>query len=162
MDPMGYVDDKYWKGEGEISPEKEARIADPGNGGYANNSVKGINNPMMLPTNVDSVIMGALISSKAEIYTKAAAEKLPVGFTVPGAVISFDAEGDRADIKCWSTYDYENEKWILRIMRRLDTGSEYDVIFKPGQKYDFTLTAFDHNANRHSYNHEVYRLYFPQ
>ena len=36
------------------------------------------------------------------------------------------------------------------------------VIFKPGQKYDFTLAAFDHNANRHSYNHQVYSLYLEE
>ena len=162
MDPMGYVDDKYWKGEGKVDPTKEARIADPGEGGYANNKVKGVNNPIMLPSTVDAIVMGALLQSKSEIYTKAAAEKFPVGFSVPGVIISFNAEGDRADIKCWSTYDYENEKWILRIMRKMDTRSEYDVIFKPGQKYDFTVVAFDHNANRHSYNQEVYRLYFPE
>jgi hypothetical protein len=162
MDPMGYVDDKHWQGEGDVDPEKEARISDPGQGGHGNNRVSGVTNPIMLPTSADAIVMGALVQSKSEIYTKAAAEKFPVGFSVPGVVISFDVEGDRADVKCYSSWDYDNEKWTLRIMRKLDTGSEHDVIFKPGQKYDFTFAAFDHNANRHSYNHQVYRLYFPE
>jgi hypothetical protein len=65
--------------------------------------------------------------------------------------------GDRADIKFHSTY--ENNMYTLRMMRKLDTGSEYDVIFRPGQKHDFTIAAFDHSALRHAYNHQVYRLY---
>jgi len=163
MDPMGYIDDKYWLGTDEkITIGQEFRHGDPGKSGHANNKVKGISHPMMLPTSMDAVLMGAMVQSKAEIYTGTAAEKLPVGTTVPGVVLDYQVEGDRADVKCHSTYDYKNKKWILRIIRKLDTGSTYDVIFKPGQKYDFTLSAFDHNANRHSYNHQVYRLYFEQ
>ena len=56
--------------------------------------------------------------------------------------------------------DIKRTSWPISIaLDKLDTGSEYDVIFKPGHRYDFTLAAFDHNANRHSYNHQVYRLY---
>jgi Ni,Fe-hydrogenase I cytochrome b subunit len=155
-DPFGNVDDKYWLGTGEISDDSDGRHGDPGEGGHANNLVEGVANPIMLPTSLDSITMGALIQSKAEIYTQKAAEKLPVGFEVPGAIIS-EAEGDRADIRCISAY--RNGTWRLEVMRKLDTGSDYDVVFSPGGKYDFTVTAFDHNANRHSYSHEVYRLY---
>ncbi len=159
MDPIGYVDDKFWLGKGEISDGSEARHGDPGQEGYANNLVEGVNNPIMLPTSVDSIIMGALIQSKAEIYTKQAAERFPVGAEIPGAIIS-KAEGDRADIQCVSSY--QNNIWTLKIMRRLDTGSDYDVVFSPGGEYDFAVAAFDHTANRHSYNHQVYRLHLVQ
>ena len=85
MDPMGHVDDKYWLGDGEkISPKKDYRHSDPGNGGYANNIVSGVPNPMMLPTAADAVFMGALDMSKSEIYTKAGSGRLPEGFAVPG------------------------------------------------------------------------------
>jgi hypothetical protein len=103
--------------------------------------------------------MGALLKSKAVIYTSEAAAEFPVGSTVPGVIVS-PISGDRGDIKSYATY--ENNMWTLRIMRRLDTGSEYDVIFEPGQKYDFALAAFDHNAFRHAYSHQVYRLYLAQ
>ena len=106
----------------------------------------------MLPAAVDAVNLGALFQAKAVIYTKAADKKFPEGYVVPGVVV-YNAKGDRADIRCYSTY--ADNQWTLRIIRKLDTGSEYDVIFKPGQKYDFTLAAFDHNANRHAYNHQV-------
>jgi len=43
-------------------------------------------------------------------------------------------------------------------MRKLDTGSEYDVIFEPGSTYDFACAAFDHAAKRHAYNQQVYSL----
>jgi hypothetical protein len=156
MDPIGHIDDKYWLGKGEISEDQEARHGDPGDGGYGNNRIKGVSHPIMLPATVDAVVSGALFQSKAGIYTKTAAERFPIGSVVPGVIV-YNAKGDRADIKCYSTY--ENNMWTLRIMRKLDTGSKFDVIFKAGQKYDFTLAAFDHNANRHSYNHEVYKLH---
>jgi hypothetical protein len=155
MDPIGHVDDKYWLGSGEITPDSDGRHGDPGDGGHANNLVDGVSNPIMLPMGIESVKMGALIQSKAEIYTKSAAARFPVGSQIPGVLLS-EAAGDRADIECHSAYD--EGAWTLRIMRKLDTGSEYDVIFEPGGEYDFALAAFDHNANRHSYNHQVYRL----
>jgi Ni,Fe-hydrogenase I cytochrome b subunit len=154
-DPFGHVDDKYWLGSGEISSDSEARHGDPGEGGHANNLVEGINNPVMLPTSIDSITMGALLLSKAVIYTKSSAAEFPIGSEVPGALVS-EPEGDRSDIKCYSTY--QDGTWILRIMRKLDTGSDYDVTFRSGGEYDFTVAAFDHNANRHSYNQQVYRL----
>ena len=93
---------------------------------------------------------------KAEIYTKKAAERFPLGSEIPGVIIS-DAKGDRADIQCISAYG--DGSWTLNIMRKLDTGSDYDVAFSQGEKYDFAAAAFDHTANRHSYNHQVYRLH---
>ncbi|MCK5347855.1 MAG: hypothetical protein KAJ25_00610, partial [Desulfobacula sp.] len=157
--PIGHVDDKYWLGTDDISMDKEARHGDPGDPGYANNKIKGIAHPVMLPGAVDAIKLGALFQSKAVIYTKATDKKFAEGYVVPGAVV-YNVKGDRADIRCYSTY--ENNRWTLRIMRKLNTTSVYDVIFKPGQKYDFTLAAFDHNANRHSYNHQVYSLYLEE
>jgi hypothetical protein len=156
MDPIGNVDDKYWLGAEELSDDSDGRHGDPGQGGYANNLVDGVDNPIMLPVDLDSITMGALIQSKAEIYTKKAAERLPVGIVIPGAIVS-GATGDRADIRCFSAY--RHGCWTLNIMRRLDTGSDYDVAFSPGEKYDFAAAAFDHTANRHAYNHQVYRLH---
>ncbi len=159
LDPMGFVDDQYWLGTGKISMNKQARLNDPGEAGYGNNKVEGVPRPIMLPASFDAVIKGALLQSKAVIYTKAASDQFPEGSVVPGVIV-YEPTADRADIKCYSTY--EDNQWTLRIMRKLDTGSKYDVIFKPGKKYAFTLAAFDHNANRHSYNQQVYRLYFAQ
>lgn len=157
-DPMGNVDDKYWAGEEEFST-KEARHGDPGSGGYNNNLVKGIDHPMMVPSSLDANIFGAMLESKSEIYTKTASARFPVGSVVPGVIIN-DLDGDRADVKCHSSY--ENNMWTLWIMRKLDTKSEYDVIFEQGQKYDFAVAAFDHNAMWHSYNQQVYSLYIEQ
>lgn len=155
-DPIGNVDDKYWLGAGELSDDSDGRHGDPGQGGHANNLVEGVDNPIMLPVDLDSITMGALIESKAEIYTKKAAERLPAGIEIPGAIIS-EMTGDRADIQCISAY--RDGRWTLNIMRKLDTGSNYDVAFRRGEKYDFAAAAFDHTANRHAYNHQVYRLH---
>jgi len=157
MDPMGYMDDKYWLGVGEISEDSEGRHGDPGVSGYANNLVEGVSNPIMIPTGIDSIQLGALIQARAGIYTKTAADTLPVGSAVPGTIIS-ETEGDRADIRCHSTY--QEGTWTVQIMRKLDTGSPYDVIFKAGNEYDFAMAAFDHSSFRHAYNHQAYRLIF--
>ena len=57
--------------------------------------------------------MGALEKSEAEIYTKEAAEKFPVGFSMFDVIISCDIEGDRAGVRYYSAWNNENEKWIL-------------------------------------------------
>ncbi len=154
-DPAGYVDDKYWLGSGVLTPESEGRHGDPGESGYANNLVSGIGNPIMLPNSLDSILMGALVLSKSGIYTKTAADALPVGSAVPGIIIS-QPEGDRADIRCRSRYS--EGLWTVYIVRKLDTGSPYDVAFLPGGEYDFALTTFDHSSFRHAYNNQSYRL----
>jgi hypothetical protein len=157
-DPSGYVDDKYWQGE-EVFNTNEARHGDPGAGGHDNNSVTDVNHPIMLPLSLDSIKMGALLLSKSEIYTKTAAERFAVGSEVPGVIIA-DLDGDRADVKCYSSY--KDNMWTLWIMRKLDTGSPYDVKFELGNKYDFAVAAFDHCSMRHSYNHQVYSLYIEE
>ncbi|MFC1823125.1 ethylbenzene dehydrogenase-related protein, partial [Thermodesulfobacteriota bacterium] len=154
--PMGYVDDKYWLGNRDKSSEKSVRRGDPGRPSYSNNRVAGIANPMMLPASADAVVLGALLQSRAVIFTKKTSDKFPVGSEVPGVIV-YPPGGDRADIKFHSTYS--NKMYTLRIMRKLDTSSKHDVVFKPGQLHDFTIAAFDHNALRHAYNHQVYRLY---
>jgi hypothetical protein len=159
LDPAGYVDDQYWLGTGKVSIDKQVRLNDPGEAGYGNNRVEGVSRPIMLPASMDAVVKGALFQSKGAIYTKALDEHFPEGSVVPGVIVDEPTQ-DRADIKCYSSY--EENRWTLRIMRKLDTGSAYDVLFKPGNMYPFTLAAFDHNANRHSYNQQVYRLYFAQ
>lgn len=156
-DPLGHVDDKYWLGTGEISPDIEARHGDPGESSYANNMVEGVSNPIMLPSGYDSILMGALVLSKSEIYTKAASEKMPVGSAVPGVIIS-EIQGDRADILCRSRY--REGSWTVYVARKLDTGSPYDVLFQPGGEYDFAMAAFDHSSFRHAYNQKSYRLVF--
>ena len=40
----------------------------------------------------------------------------------------------------------------------LDTGSEFDVQFKPGGSYAFSCAAFDHTSKRHAYSLAVFRL----
>jgi hypothetical protein len=156
-DPLGYADDKYWQGLGKLAAGSQGRHGDPGTEGYLNNVVDGISNPVMLPTGIDSILMGALLQTKAEIYTKAAAGKFPEGSAVPGVII-YEATGDRADIRCRSTYN--KGAWTVWMMRKLDTGSRYDVIFEPGKEYDFAMTAFDHSSFRHAYNQQAYCLVF--
>ena len=158
-DPFGHIDDKYWQGVGEVKVESEARHGDPGESGYYDNKVEGIDNPIMLPTGLDSIMLGGLVKTKAGIYTKDSAAALPRGAAVPGIIIS-ETKGDRADIHCRSSY--RDGTWTLYIMRRMDTGSPYDIPFEPGGTYDFAMAAFDHSSFRHAYNHRTYRLHFIQ
>jgi len=155
-DPLGHVDDKYWQGKGALTADSDGRHGDPGESGYANNLVEDITNPIMLPRGLDSIYMGALVLSRSDIYTRESAELTPVGRVVPGAIIS-ETGGDRADIRCHSSF-YEG-RWTLRIMRKLDTGSPYDVVFRQGGNYHFAVAAFDHSSFRHAYNQRTYKLH---
>lgn len=158
-DSMGYVDDKYWLGH-DLTAKNIGRFADPkeGNGSVKNNS-EDKTRPMMLPVGDEAEFKGALLRSNAVEYSEEAAAAIPAGALVPGIVVE-PILGDRGDVKCSSLY--ENGTWTLYLMRALDTGSEYDTAFVPGQRYDFGAAAFNHCAKRHAYNAQVYSLWLEE
>ena len=155
-DPSGQVDDKYWNADG---PELKnaGRHGDPKEGGgYERNWIEGEENgPAFLPGSDDAVKKGGLLRDKAIPLTSELEAKIPEGTIVPGMVVS-PFEGDRGDVACRS--NYQDGKWQLRMQRKLDTESGFDVIFRPGKTYSFGCAAFDRASKRHAYNAATYRL----
>lgn len=155
-DPCGQLDDKYWNSDGPDA-KTAGRHGDPKEaGGYeANWTSQEDTRPAFLPASGDAVVRGGLLKEKSSSLTPELEAKIPEGAIVPGMVVS-PFVGDRGDVACSSTY--ADGKWTLRIRRKLDTGSEFDVAFQPGGTYSFGCAAFDHASKRHAYNAETYRL----
>jgi hypothetical protein len=152
---MNYADDKYWLGH-DTSLHDAGRIPDPKTGGGdAKNNSEDKTTPAYLPATPGASRHGALVRAEAIPYSEEEAAKIPAGVLIPGTVVG-RVTGDRGDVACLA--QHSDEGWTIYLMRKLDTGSEHDVIFEPGGTYDFACAAFDHAAKRHAYNQQVYRL----
>jgi len=154
-DPAGYVDDKFWQGR-DMTAKEGGRKADPcESGGYVKNKTEDKTLPKWLPSSKEAIRRGAIPKEHAVPYSEELAAQYAVGDEIPGLVCA-RAIGDRGSVTCTSRY--ADGRWQLFIRRKLDTGSEYDVIFKPGGRHAFGCAAFDHCAKRHAYNNKVYTL----
>jgi Ethylbenzene dehydrogenase/Prokaryotic cytochrome b561 len=87
-------------------------------------------------------------------YTAAADQLIPVGTIIPGVLIAGEYSGDRSDIRCAARW--AAGRWTLEIVRRLDTGSRYDVAIQSG--VHMWVAAFDHSQTRHTRHLRPIRL----
>jgi len=79
-------------------------------------------------------------------YTKAA-DTYPVGTLIPNIVIG-PLTGDRADVRAKA--EWRDGRWTLETRRVLDTGSQYDVAFVPGEPVYITVATYNRAQTRHS------------
>lgn len=158
-DPVGQVDDRY-----VTHPESETKLSGRHNdpeeegGGYKPNGSPDQAHPSFLPGDPSDTLLGAIRKEHAVEYTEQQAAAIPPGTLIPGMMCA-PFRGDRGDLKCQSTH--HNGRWSLVLRRKLDTGSEFDVQFKPGGSYAFSCAAFDHTSKRHAYSFAVFRLLIP-
>ena len=157
-DPVGQIDDKYWS-EVELGVTN-GRHGDPKTaGGYKTNVSEDKTGPKWLPATPMAVRGGGILSDQTvPVDSDEASEilaQMPPGAIVPGMVLA-PFEGDRGDVHCQSTH--RDGQWEVLIRRRLDTGSEFDVQFVPGETYTFACAAFDHSSKRHAYDFDTYAL----
>lgn len=154
-DPVGQADDKYWSAT-DFEAKDVGRHGDPKEGGgYVKNVSEDKTHPAFLPESLSDIGQGVIPKEKAIEYSPEAADVIPTGTIVPGLVLS-PFEGDRGDVRCESKY--ENGRWQIILGRKLDTGSEFDARFVPGQKQSFGCAAFDHSSKRHAYGLAAYRM----
>jgi hypothetical protein len=79
-------------------------------------------------------------------YTAEADSRMPMGAVIPGVIIAGAFQGDRADVRAVARW--ASGHWALEVVRRLDTGSPYDVALKTG--VFMRVAAFDHSQIRHT------------
>lgn len=79
-------------------------------------------------------------------YSEEADLGFPVGSLIPGVIASGRPSGDRADIRCAA--HWAAQRWTLEIARRLDTGSEADIVI--GNRTAFRVAGFDHSQIGHT------------
>jgi hypothetical protein len=82
----------------------------------------------------------------------------PVGAFVPSVLISGPYRGDCADVSGIGTW--ANGRWRLAVSRKLDTGSQYDVVIKDG--IYLWVAAFDRTQARHSRHQQPVKIKFAE
>ena len=86
-------------------------------------------------------------------------DNYPPGTVMPSVLhMSNRFEGDRADVYAHGTW--ADGQWTLELMRRLDTGSEWDVTLEDG--ICLWVAAFDHAQVAHTRHAQPIRLTFGQ
>jgi hypothetical protein len=153
--------------------------SDPGTANYANNFAPhtpkgygGIVLPLRLPKDVKAMTaaMGTIdinpnhgesegarwymTEAESVPYSRERDAKIPVGTVVPGVIISGTYSGDRADVRCAARW--AAGRWTLEAVRRLDTGSRYDIPIKTGTY--MRVSAFDHTQIDHTRHVRPIRL----
>lgn len=79
-------------------------------------------------------------------YSREQDAKIPVGAVIPGVLVSGAYGGDRAHIR--GAAKWASGRWSLELVRRLDTGSNYDTPIATGAY--MRVAVFDHTQSRHT------------
>ncbi|WP_088343764.1 MULTISPECIES: ethylbenzene dehydrogenase-related protein [Rhodomicrobium] len=95
-----------------------------------------------------------LPASESVPYSKALDDAIPVGTIIPGIIAAGDASGDRADLACAAKW--AAGRWVLEVVRRLDTRSRFDVPIKTDSY--LRVAVFDHSQTRHTRHIRPIRL----
>ncbi|NLF68156.1 MAG: hypothetical protein GX575_03770 [Candidatus Anammoximicrobium sp.] len=158
-DPVGQADDRYVShSASETKLSGRRNDPEPPGGGYKPNAAPDQPHPSFLPGDPADTLLGAIRKEHAVPYTEERAAAIPPGTIIPGMICTPFGQ-DRGDLKCQSTH--RDGRWSLLFRRKLDTGSEFDVQFKPGGSSAFSCAAFDHTSKRHAYSLAVFRLVIP-
>jgi len=95
-----------------------------------------------------------LTEDESTPYSPELDAKIPIGTVLPGVIISGAYSGDRADVRCAARW--AAGRWALEVVRRLDTGSPYDVVIGTGTFV--RVAAFDHSQIGHTRHVRPIRL----
>lgn len=162
-----------------MAPYHGGFAPDPGAANYSNNfarhTPKGYNGivlPLRLPKNVNAMTaaMGTIdlnsrqgesqgarwymTDAESVPYSRERDAGIPIGTVVPGVIISGAFSGDRADVRCAARW--AAGRWALEVVRRIDTGSRYDIPIKTGTF--MRVAAFDHTQIGHTRHVRPIRL----
>jgi len=181
----GFMDDDHFGPPAEIAqaqaegklPYRGGFAPDPGTAGYADNfDIRGDDFKHVMPRRLpkDLAAMTAamgpidldpdhsdsqqtrwfMTEAESTPYSPYADSRIPVGTVIPGAIVTGAFSGDRADVRCAARW--ASGRWALEVVRRLDTGSRYDVAIKSG--VFMRVAAFDHSQIRHTRHVRPIRL----
>ena len=87
-----------------------------------------------------------MTSSESIPYSPGADAAIPVGAVLPGVITDERVEARRDDVRGFGRW--AAGRWTLELVRRLQTGSPYDVEIKNGAL--MWVAAFDHSEKRHT------------
>lgn len=167
----GFLDDQYFGPATPLPTTLKERYTggyypDPNEGGgYAYNFVKldpdkplsetyvipqFLPPPQVVYTNQDAATSDQgetwwIHKTQAIPYTKEA-DTYPVGSIIPNIVIS-PLTGDRGNVR--GKAEWRDGRWTLETRRLLDTESQNDVAFVPGQPVYITVATYNRTQTRH-------------
>ena len=95
-----------------------------------------------------------LTEEESTPYSRELNAKIPIGTVVPGVIVSGTYAGDRADVR--SAARWAAGRWALEVVRKLDTGSPYDVTISSDTF--MRVVAFDHTQINHTRHVRPIRL----
>jgi hypothetical protein len=164
--------------EGKL-PYRGGFAADPGTASYTDNfdpdepkAYSKVITPRRLPRDVDALTAalgkidldpghgesdGArwyMTEVESAPYSRELNAKIPIGTVVPGVIVSGAYVGDRADVRCAARW--AAGRWALEVVRKLDTGSRYDIPISSGTF--MRVSAFDHTQINHTRHVHPIRL----
>lgn len=86
---------------------------------------------------------------------QASKDPYTVGDTIPSVLMRSNRfEGDRADVRGFGVW--KNGQWTLEMVRKLNTGSQYDLPIEEG--LCMWVSAFDHAQTHHTRHHRPIQL----
>lgn len=130
--PVGQSDDQWISVLEDLADMESSRHGDAKeSGGYADNLNAAADGPAFMH---GSDLKAALILSGEEVALDTS--KLAQGDVVPGFVIA-PAVGSRGDLTAQGSW--QDGKWVVVLMRALDSGHDDDVVFTPPKSYPFGL-----------------------
>ncbi len=182
----GFMDDDHFGPPAEVAqaqaegkvPYRGGFAPDPGTAGYTDNfDVRSGNDfnrviPRRLPKDLAAMTatMGPIdldpdhsdgeqtrwfmTEAESAPYSPYADSRIPIGTVIPGVVVSGAFAGDRADVR--GVARWASGRWALEVVRKLDTGSRYDVAIRSG--VFMRVAAFDHSQIRHTRHVRPIRL----
>ncbi|UCH27761.1 MAG: hypothetical protein JSV66_09010 [Trueperaceae bacterium] len=147
--PVGYIDDKWWGTLTDPEDVESSRHGDSREGGsYANNR----NEEQTGPTFMSSEGTAARFivdGQQIELDTST----LAVGDVIPGYILAA-AVGSRGDIATRGVWT--DGKWVVVLMRPLDTGHDDDTVFRVRRRTPFGLSVVDDGGGlSHTVGEEV-------
>ncbi|MBW7883251.1 MAG: hypothetical protein H3C34_11565 [Caldilineaceae bacterium] len=137
-DPYGQADDQ-WIGVRTDPTAESGRVSDAKeSGGYKDNVNEAGDGPAVMH---GSDPAAAFIMAGEEVPVDTGA--LTVGQVIPGFTLSpfVGSRGDQTVQATWS-----DGKWVVVVMRALDTGHDDDVVFTPPKAYPFGLSITDNGG----------------
>ncbi|HET9716665.1 MAG TPA: ethylbenzene dehydrogenase-related protein [Pseudolabrys sp.] len=153
------------------TPYRGGFAPDPGNAGYRDNfevedpeAFNKVVRPLRLPKDLHAMLVAmgeidldanhgesndarwTMTEDESVAYAREFDARIPVGTLVPGVIASGKHSGDRADVRCAAKWGAG--RWALEVVRRIDTGSPYDVPIRSGIR--MRVAAFDHTQIGHT------------
>ncbi|MEZ4664671.1 MAG: ethylbenzene dehydrogenase-related protein [Caldilineaceae bacterium] len=133
--PVGQLNDEWIGVQTDPTNAESATHPDESGGGSLSNTNEAKDGPRYM-SNVEIGASLILTGEQTEIDTS----KLTAGAIIPASILA-PWTGSRGDIQVKGVWN--DNKWVLVVMRALETGNDDDVVLTPPKTYPLGVAVFD-------------------